>query len=231
MSGRPWLSFHPSVPRLLRVSFPSVYTPPPTLHAYSMGSGADFTYQFGQLALPLHLQETEDSWQKIDAALAKLDALTKSGAYKLDIYVPTIKEHSSPIVHAVRTNPPPASFADLLPLSFSRNALVCPAQPPTSSTRPHLVLPLVSMLCCPPSLLRYSCCVQEPIRSPFRAPRSVCCSSQSTASFLRFSLTFAKQVATSPRRSVSSVWRSWRRCWKHVNTTTASIAEQVTSNT
>ncbi|PWN32559.1 uncharacterized protein FA14DRAFT_191652 [Meira miltonrushii] len=63
-----------------------------------MASSAELQFQLGQLIPALHLVETEDSWQKIDGALSKLETITKSGAYKNEAFVPLIKEHSAPIV-------------------------------------------------------------------------------------------------------------------------------------
>ncbi|MCO5588160.1 hypothetical protein L7F22_042115 [Adiantum nelumboides] len=66
-----------------------------------MASSAELQFQFGQLSPALHLIETEDSWQKIDGALSKLETITKSGAYKNAAFVPLIKEHSAPIVNSL----------------------------------------------------------------------------------------------------------------------------------
>lgn len=66
-----------------------------------MASSAELQFQFGQLIPALYLVETEDSWQKIDGALSKLEAITKSGAYKNEAFVPLIKEHAAPIVNSL----------------------------------------------------------------------------------------------------------------------------------
>lgn len=66
-----------------------------------MASSAELQFQFGQLAPALHLIETEDSWQKIDGALTKLETITKSGGYKNDTFIILIKDHAQPIVNSL----------------------------------------------------------------------------------------------------------------------------------
>lgn len=101
------------------------------------GSNAELQFQFGLLSHALHLVETEDSWQKIEGALAKLETLTKGGAYKYDAFIPLLKEHAAPIVNSLLSERTKLSgtAADLLTSTAPRlaarfDALVSTFVPP-----------------------------------------------------------------------------------------------------
>ena len=58
---------------------------------------------FDELQGSLAEVETEDTWQRLDKALAKLEQITKGGGYKLDNFVPLIKDKliSRPIINSL----------------------------------------------------------------------------------------------------------------------------------
>ncbi|KAN0060036.1 hypothetical protein ACQY0O_008009 [Thecaphora frezii] len=56
---------------------------------------------FTELAHLLSVPETEDTWQKLDCALAKLQAITKGGATKFPHYVSQLKQLSQPIINSL----------------------------------------------------------------------------------------------------------------------------------
>ncbi|EPQ29888.1 uncharacterized protein PFL1_02561 [Pseudozyma flocculosa PF-1] len=58
---------------------------------------SELNSHFAQLKLDLALPETEDSWQKLDRALARLQAITKGGAAKFPEYIPLLKQIAAPI--------------------------------------------------------------------------------------------------------------------------------------
>jgi hypothetical protein len=56
-----------------------------------VASAAALAEHFAALAEQLAEPESEDSWQRLERALLRLEALTKGGAYKYDEYVPLLK--------------------------------------------------------------------------------------------------------------------------------------------
>ncbi len=66
-------------------------------------SQADLHAHFAQLRTALAEPETEHSWERLDRALAKLEAITKGGAYKFDEYVELMRDRaiSVPLCNSV----------------------------------------------------------------------------------------------------------------------------------
>lgn len=66
-----------------------------------IGSAQDLQYHFDSLLPALHLTETEDSWQKIEKSLVKLEVITKSGGYKYDGFPLLFKSVAQPIINSL----------------------------------------------------------------------------------------------------------------------------------
>ena len=66
-----------------------------------IGSAQDLQYHFDSLLPALHLTETEDSWQKIEKSLVKLEVITKSGGYKYDGFPALFKSVAQPIISSL----------------------------------------------------------------------------------------------------------------------------------
>jgi len=49
----------------------------------------------------LELVEGEDTWDKIEAGVATLNAVVRGGAYRFESFVPTIREYSKQLCGAV----------------------------------------------------------------------------------------------------------------------------------
>lgn len=64
-------------------------------------SAADLAYYFQTIQDALAEKETEDSWQRLDRALAKLEAVAKGGGYKFDEFVYHMKSVAEPLTSAV----------------------------------------------------------------------------------------------------------------------------------
>ncbi|PWN47483.1 hypothetical protein IE53DRAFT_247746 [Violaceomyces palustris] len=54
-----------------------------------------------QIRDDLQVPETEETWQRLDGALQRLQAITKGGATKLNDYVPLVKTISQPLVNSL----------------------------------------------------------------------------------------------------------------------------------
>lgn len=78
-----------------------------------------------QLLPALALRESEDTWHKIDAALARLHTIAKGGGTRQGNFTAWIKHLAPMLVQSVRTT----RSIDLLTLSCSQNGRSCPAQP------------------------------------------------------------------------------------------------------
>ncbi|PWZ01618.1 hypothetical protein BCV70DRAFT_205364 [Testicularia cyperi] len=63
----------------------------------SINSSQELDDHFYELQSDLLLPETEHTWQKIEKALARLQALTRGGAFKYANFVPHVKHCSQPI--------------------------------------------------------------------------------------------------------------------------------------
>lgn len=66
-----------------------------------IASGADLAAHFDSIHQDLAQQETEHTWQKLDRALLKLEAVTKGGGYKFDDFVPQMKAVAGPLARSV----------------------------------------------------------------------------------------------------------------------------------
>jgi hypothetical protein len=64
-------------------------------------SAADLQHHFDSILPSLQLAETEDSWQKIEKSLIKLEAITKSGGYKHDSFTTLFKSVAQPVINSL----------------------------------------------------------------------------------------------------------------------------------
>ena len=69
-----------------------------------VASSADLAAHFDDIHQALAVKETEDSWQKLDRALLKLEAVTKGGGYKFDDFIPQMKAVAGPLSRSVSLN-------------------------------------------------------------------------------------------------------------------------------
>lgn len=67
----------------------------------ALTSARDLLAYFAQIAASLQEPETEDSWQRLDRALARLEVVTKSGGYKYEDFVALFKGIANPIISSV----------------------------------------------------------------------------------------------------------------------------------
>lgn len=78
---------------------------PQTLTTHSIfiqvSTAAALADYFAGITTSLAEVETEDSWQRLDKALAKLEAITKGGGYKFEEYIGHMKSIAQPICNSV----------------------------------------------------------------------------------------------------------------------------------
>lgn len=66
-------------------------------HPPQITSSADLANHLRDIALALEEPETEHSWNRLDKALFRLEAIAKGGAYKYDEFVPFMKTVARPL--------------------------------------------------------------------------------------------------------------------------------------
>lgn len=86
-----------------------------------IASEADLEHALAPLMPIMELPETEETWDRIERALADLQGLTKKGATKVPTYVARIRDLSPCLVRSVRRTS--------LTSSFFQRGRVCPARP------------------------------------------------------------------------------------------------------
>lgn len=64
-------------------------------------SAAELAVHFRSIQDALAEKETEHSWQRLDRALFKLEAITKGGAYKYEDFVAFMKSIAGPLARSV----------------------------------------------------------------------------------------------------------------------------------
>ncbi|PWN90984.1 hypothetical protein FA10DRAFT_129226 [Acaromyces ingoldii] len=67
----------------------------------ALTSARDLHAYFAQIGASLQEPETEDSWQRLDRALARLEVVTKSGGYKYEDFVVLFKGIANPIISSL----------------------------------------------------------------------------------------------------------------------------------
>lgn len=70
-------------------------------HSVQISSGADLAAYFDDIEHALAEKETEHSWERLDRALLKLEAVAKGGGYKFEDFVPRMKAVAGPISRSV----------------------------------------------------------------------------------------------------------------------------------
>lgn len=68
---------------------------------FQIVSAIELAGHFESIEYALAQQETEDSWQRLDKALLKLEAITKGGGYKFDEFIGHMKAVAGPLTRSV----------------------------------------------------------------------------------------------------------------------------------